>query len=119
MPATVRGPPLRRRAPAPTGAPRVPQGRDGGRRRSAGHGRSLRVIRALNTWIGRVELSDESFATRHRVLLSVLWGTLVLDVAVAVIHQPGADHVHGATSPRTTTTIVWAFIGATALCALV
>ena len=59
-----------------------------------------RVIGALNRWIGRVELSDESFARRHRALVGVLWASLVLDVAVAFIHDRAATHQHGDT--RTT-----------------
>jgi methyl-accepting chemotaxis protein len=74
------------------------------------------VIGALNRWIGRVELSDEGFARRHRALLGVLWATLVLDVAVALIHDRSTSH-HGG-SERATEFLVWGFIGGTALCAI-
>jgi methyl-accepting chemotaxis protein len=77
------------------------------------------VIGALNRWIGRVELSDESFARRHRALLWTLWATLVLDVAVALLNDRGAaaGHQHG-TDARTTELLVWGFVAGTALCAV-
>jgi len=76
------------------------------------------VIETLSRWIGRVELSEGGFRSRHRALLAVLWGTLVLDVAVAVLHHrdAGAHHGHSRT---TVEVIVWGFIAATALCGVV
>jgi len=77
------------------------------------------VIAALNRWIGRVELSDEGFARRHRALLWVLWATVVLDVVVALAYdRRGSGHAHGADA-GTTEVLVWGFIGGTVLCGVV
>jgi methyl-accepting chemotaxis protein len=77
------------------------------------------VIEALNRWIGRVELSDRAFAARHRALLAVLWATLVLDAAVALLHDRSGSHHHGGHGAGLTETIVWTFVVATALCGAV
>jgi methyl-accepting chemotaxis protein len=76
------------------------------------------VVSALNRWIGHVELSDAGFARRHKALVSVLWATLVLDVAVALLNDRSDDHVHGTGGP-TPETLIWGFIAATAACAVV
>ena len=75
------------------------------------------MIGALNRWVGRVELSDESFRRRHRALLSVLWATLVLDVAVALLNDRG-DHRHGGDA-ATAEVLVWLFVGGTVVCGVV
>jgi methyl-accepting chemotaxis protein len=76
------------------------------------------VIGALNRWISRVELSDAGFERRHRALVGVLWATLALDVAIALLHdRSGAGHAHGGGS-ATTERLVWGFVAGTALCAV-